>query len=129
MTKNLFDKTETIEDMADYRIANKRDKTNVLFRVCTAVIGRAAVILEFTGALSPDSTGDFGEICTYAGQPFYYNPAEDFYLWWDSPALEWIVSRVKGELGNYWWYSVALLGADYIPQGTATGIGNMHIHS
>ena len=35
---NLFDKTPTIENMADYRIANPRDKTNCLFRVDTTII-------------------------------------------------------------------------------------------
>lgn len=36
---NLYDKTTTIANMADYRIANKLDKTNVLLRVDTTVIG------------------------------------------------------------------------------------------
>jgi hypothetical protein len=39
LTDTRFDKTPTIDNMADYRIANKKDKTNCLIRVDTSIIG------------------------------------------------------------------------------------------
>lgn len=126
---NVYEKTMTIADLADYRIANKLDKTNVLCRVCTAVIGRENEVLEFTGILSPDSTGDFTEICTFAGQPYYRNAANGWLLWYNIALSNWTVSLILGTLGTQGWQSVTKISNNYIPYGSASGIGGMQPHS
>lgn len=123
---NLYEKTPTIADLADYRIANKLDKTNILCRVCTAIIGRENEILEFTGDLDPDATGDFVEVCTYNGQPFYHNAGEGWFLWYDSINEIWVVSILLGITGSAYWTSTDKISNSYIAHGTASGVGDMH---
>lgn len=125
---NLYHKTPTIENLADYRLANRRDKTNVLCRVCTPIVGRENDLLEFTGVLSPDSTGDFEEVCTYAGQPYYRNSGNGWFLWWDSINELWVVSALLGVPGTAYWTSADKISASYLPHGTASGTGDMHAH-
>lgn len=123
---NLYEKIPAITDLATYRIANKLDKTNVLCRVCTTVIGRANELLEFTGVLSPDSTGDFEEVCTYNSQPYYRNAANSWLLWYNIALSNWTVSLILGTVGTQGWQSVSKISNSYIPYGTASGIGDMH---
>jgi hypothetical protein len=124
---NLYEKTPTIENLADYRIANKQDKTNVLCRVCVPIIGRANEVLEFTGTLSPESTGNFTEVCTFDSQPYYYNSGEGWFLWYDSTNEVWVVSVILGTNGTAYWTSANKISESYSPHGTATGIGSMQI--
>jgi hypothetical protein len=123
---NLYEKTPTIDDMATYRIANKIDKTNVLIRVCIPIIGRANEVLEFTGVLSPDSTGDFEEVCRYNEEPYYLNAGNGWYLWYSIALVKWTVSEIFGLLGTKGWQADSKISNAYIAYGTATGIGDMH---
>jgi hypothetical protein len=85
-------------------------------------------ILEFTGTLTPDSTGDFYEIGIFNGEPYYYNSVKEHFHFWNIYTSQWVVCAELGSMGQYHWFSEDKI-SQYAPGGEALGIGDMHTKS
>ena len=85
------------------------------------------MILEFTGTLNPDPTGDFVEMGVYGGEPYYFNSVKGYYLFYNLYTGEWVVDDVLGSMGEYHWKSEDKISVGFAPGGEAAGTGNMHI--
>jgi len=85
------------------------------------------MILEFTGELTPDSTGDFVETGMYGEEPYYYNALAGYYLFWNPYTSQWVVDDVLGSQGQYHWVSGDKISDEYDPGGEAAGTGDMHV--
>jgi hypothetical protein len=85
-------------------------------------------MLEFTGALTPNATGDYIETGVYDSHAYYHNAA-GYFLWWSQADDRWYVSialGLKGLLG--WMGNTSAQINTYNAEGTALGVGDMHIH-
>jgi hypothetical protein len=84
---------------------------------------------DVTGTLSPDETGNFVQEGTYGGQNYYRHLTKDWYLWWNELGA-WMISHVMGEAGTSYWYRESeTIEGEYTPQGSATGVATVTLHS
>lgn len=78
-----------------------------------------------TGALTPDSTGDYRPIGSHGGKTAYARDDNAWFLWWNTVAEEWTISAVLGVRGASWWSNDSLIGDDYAPFGGAVGLAEV----
>ena len=78
-----------------------------------------------TGELSPNATGDYDTAGVCGTKNYGYRPSPNFYLWYDPPFDNWLISAVLGVPGNQYWTSDAGIIGTYSPGGIATGVATV----
>jgi hypothetical protein len=84
---------------------------------------------RLTGTLSPDQTGQYDIEGQHEGKPYYKNVVTGWFLWWN-PLGAWMITEHLDEAGDsYWGRGFETIEGEYLPQGSATGIGTLSILS
>jgi hypothetical protein len=113
----LYDRRECGIDHQVVKLACRSDKTNILFHCDTQEFVKCTI----SGALSPDSTGEYFLSGVLNSQNYYQLNPVPWYLWWDGIS-SWFISLFIGVAGDcYWQRTDPDINGDYVPEGTASG--------